>query len=199
MTIQIALLITSSKSVVNIINAIKDRFDQPDLLKSDQIFSNVEQLLLKAISKKSYGDELRRISERYSGDFNSLVISSRLDLLPTIFEENSPCNFEEIVGDLQSTPQHQLLICNVITTIGLVLTNGFTCATAERSFSMAWRMKTWLRSTMMYKQFNSLAVLNTHKEILDDLSLAEVRIDFVDGRPNRQNEFGVFLETDLSL
>ena len=55
----------------NIINAIKDRFDQPGY----QIFSDIEQLLLKAISKESYGDELIRISERYSGDFDSLVIS----------------------------------------------------------------------------------------------------------------------------
>ena len=42
----------------NIINAIKDRFDQPGY----QIFSDVEQLLLKAIWKESYGCELRRIS-----------------------------------------------------------------------------------------------------------------------------------------
>ena len=173
----------------NIINAIKDRFDEPGY----QIFSDVEQLLLKAISKESYGDELRRISERHSGDFDLLLISSELDLLPTIFEENSPCNFEEIVRDLQSTPQHQRLICNVITIIRLVLTNGSTSATAERSFSMARRMKTWLRSTMTQKRFNSLAVLNTHKEILDELSLVEVGNDIVDGRPNRWNEFGVFL------
>ena len=120
-------------------------------------------------------------------------------MLPTIFEENSPCNFEEIVRDLQSTPQHQRLICNVITIIRLVLTNGSTSAAAERSFSMARRMKTWLRLTMTQKRFNSLAVLNTHKEILDELSLVEVGNDFVDGRPTRRNEFGVFLETDLSL
>ena len=179
----------------NIINAIKDRFDQPGY----QVSSDVEQLLLKAISKESYGDELRRILETYSGDFDSLIISSELDLLLTIFEENSPCNFEEIIGDLQSTPQHLYLICNVITIIRLVLTNGSTSATAERSFSMARRMKTWLRSTITQKRFNSLAVLNTHKEILDELSLVEVENDFVDGRSNRRNEFGVFLETDLSL
>ena len=52
---------------------------------------------------------------------------------------------------------------------------------------------------MTQKRFNFLAVLNTHKEILDELSLVEVGNDFVDGRPNRRNEFGVFLETDLSL
>ena len=178
----------------NIINAIEDRFDQP----GDQIFSDVEQLLLKAISKESYGDELRRISERYSGDFDSLVISSELDLLATIFEENPPCNFEEIVRDLQSTPQHQHLICNVTTIILLVLTNGSTSAIAERSFSMARRMKTWFRSTMTQKRFNSLPVLNTHKEILAELSLVEVGNDFADGRLNRQNGFDVFLETDLS-
>ena len=100
---------------------------------------------------------------------------------------------------MQSTPQHQLLICNIITIIRLVLTNGSTSATTERSFSMARRMKTWLRSTIKQKRFNSLVVLNTHKEILDELSLVEVGNDFVDGRPTRRNEFGVFLETDLSL
>ena len=63
---------------------------------------------------------------------------------------------------------------------------------AERSFSMARRMETWLRSTITHKRFNSLAILNTYKEILDELSLVEVRNDFVDGRLNRRNEFGVF-------
>ena len=52
---------------------------------------------------------------------------------------------------------------------------------------------------MTQKQFNSLAVLNTHKEIVDKLSLVEVGNDFVDGRPNRRNKFGVFLDTPLSL
>ena len=172
----------------SIINAIKNWFGQPGY----QIFSGVEQLLLKTISKENHGDELRRISERYSSDFGWLVISSELDLLLAIFEENSPCNFEEVERDLQSTPQHQRLLCNVLTIIRLVLTNGSTSATAELSFSMARRMKTWLRLTMTQKQFNSLAVLNTHKEILDELSLLEVGNDFVDGRPNRRNEFGVF-------
>ena len=52
---------------------------------------------------------------------------------------------------------------------------------------------------MAQERFNSLAVLNTHKEILAKLSLLEVGNDFVDGRTNRWNKFGVFLETDLSL
>ena len=53
-------------------------------------------------------------------------------------------------------------------------------------------MKAWLRSTLTQKRFNSLAVLNTHKEILDELSLAVVGNDFVDGQRNRRNEFGAF-------
>ena len=120
-------------------------------------------------------------------------------MLPTISEENSPCNFEEILRDLQSAQQHKPLVCNVITIIRLVLTNGSTSATAERSFSIAWRMKTWLRWTMTQKRLNSLAVLNTHKEIVDKLSLVEVENGFVDGRPNRRNEFGDFFETHLPL
>ena len=64
---------------------------------------------------------------------------------------------------------------------------------------MKRRMKTWLRLTMTKKRFNSFAVLNTPKEILDKLLLVEVGNDSVDGRTDRRNEFGVFLETDLSL
>ena len=41
----------------------------------------------------------------------------------------------------------------------IVLTSG---ATPERSFWMQRRLKTWIRSTMAQKRYNSLAILNTH-------------------------------------
>ena len=61
-----------------------------------------------------------------------------------------------------------------------------------QQLSVQNEMKTWNRSTVTQKRLNSLAFLNTHKEILDELSLLEVGNDFVDGRPNRRNEFGFF-------
>ena len=80
--------------------------------------------------------------------------------------------------------------------IKIVLTSGATSATPERSFSMARRLKTWLRSTMTQKRFNSLAVLNANKAIVDNLSLTDIANDFVESRLTRRDDFGVFLETD---
>lgn len=178
-----------------IINAIKDRFNQPGY----QTFSNVEQLLLKAIAKVNYEDELKQVSEVYAGDFDALTIKSELYLLPTIFKNSSPCNFDDIVKKFQEAPQHQQqLIATIIAIVRLVLTCGATSATPERSFSMARRLKTWLRATMSQKRFNSLSILNTYKEILDDLSSIDIANDFLDGRSNRHGEFGTFTENDLS-
>jgi len=42
-------------------------------------------------------------------------------------------------------------------------------ATAERSFSLLQRLKTWLRNTMMQDRLTGLAVMNFHHEIPVDI------------------------------
>ena len=79
----------------------------------------------------------------------------------------------------------------------VVLVNGGTTATPERSFSMARRSKTWLRSTMKQRRFNSLSILNSSKPLVDKLPLVKVTNEFAEKRPNRRNEFGLFTESDL--
>ena len=44
----------------------------------------------------------------------------------------------------------------ILTSVHLILMNPATSCTPERSFSVARRIKTWLRSTMMTKRFNNL-------------------------------------------
>ena len=90
------------------------------------------------------------------------------------------------------------LIRNVVLIARLVLTNGATSATPERSFSTLRRLKTWLRSTMKQKRFNSLTLLNENPDIVDKMSLIDVANEFVSLHPSRLNIFGKITDKDLS-
>ena len=50
---------------------------------------------------------------------------------------------------------------------------------------------------MGQKRYNSLAIINTHTDIIDKLSLIEVAKRFTGVQEKRQNEFGTFKENDL--
>ena len=89
------------------------------------------------------------------------------------------------------------MIKNIWTIIRIVLTSGATSATPELYFSMQRRIKTWLRSTIGQKRFNSLSVLNAHTDIVDNFSLIEVAERFANAKEKRRNEFGTFTEKDL--
>ena len=134
------------------LNSIKNRFNQPGY----QFFSNIEQLLLRAINKESYTSEMETLSETHNGDFNLFLIFSKLALLPTIRKDFVPINFEDILNTLQLVSQDKRsLISNVVAVIRVVLTNGATSASLECLFSMTRRLKTWLCSTVSQKMFNS--------------------------------------------
>ena len=81
------------------------------------------------------------------------------------------------------------LMPNIVHVVKLLLINPATSCTPERSFSTARRLKTWLRSTMKSRRFNSLSLLHVHKDKLD---LNEAGNEFVEARENRYNIFGKF-------
>ena len=89
------------------------------------------------------------------------------------------------------------LMPNITKIAKLLLVNGATTATPERSFSTARRLKNWLRSSMKQKRFNSLAILNTHKPFTDKIDFIKVGNCFVNSQDVRQNYFGKFIEEDL--
>ena len=55
------------------------------------------------------------------------------------------------------------MITEVIVICKLLLVNPATSAIGELSFSMARRVKTWLRANMKQQRFNTVALLHTHK------------------------------------
>ena len=80
---------------------------------------------------------------------------------------------------LKAAPVERKLIPNVVLLCMILYVGPTTSATAERSFSLARRIKIWTRSTMSQKRFNDIAVLTVHKELTDKLDLLSISNEFV--------------------
>ena len=79
------------------------------------------------------------------------------------------------------------------------MVNPAKTATRERSFSLAHRIKTWQRAAMSQRRFNSLAILNCHKDETDKIDLASVGDDFVSKHNERYRTFGTFVKDDFNV
>ena len=161
------------------------------------MYAETEQLLLKAAKKQDITDELKVLQRNFEDDYDANSIEAELPLLPAIFQCH-PINFEDIVQTFQSiSREKRLLMKNIACIIKIILTNGATSATPERSFSMLRRIKTWMRSRMSQKRLNSLSIIYCHKSILEELPLVDVANEFVGVQPDRRNSFGRFTEKDI--
>ena len=74
--------------------------------------------------------------------------------------------------------------------------NPATCVTSERPFSLARRIKTCIRSTMMPKQFNSLSISNCPKTETSNLNVLVVTNEFMS---HRTKTFGLFVDEDTNV
>lgn len=73
--------------------------------------------------------------------------------------------------------------------IKLLLTSPQTVCIAERSFSGLRRQKTYLSSTSTQQRTNCLALLNHHREIVNEFDLDQIADDFISRCATRSNTF----------
>ena len=140
---------------------------------------------------------MAQMTQIYGNDVDVAVLPTELAILQTLTKETNPQHAADLFTVMRSLRKETLLIPNVIKILKLLLVNGATSATPERSFSTARRLKTWLRSTMSQKRFNTLAILNTHKELTDKICFVKVGNIFVESQSKRYNHFGKFLQEDI--
>ena len=89
-------------------------------------------------------------------------------------------------------------ISEIITLGKLLHVNPETSVNGERSFSLARRVKTWLRSNMVQKRLNTIVILNSRKERIENLEIIDVANKLVQVNDNRKRNFGTFTVEDLS-
>ena len=112
-----------------------------------------------------------------------------------MFDEGQLQHFKDVYTLLKEVGYSQLsLISNTITICKLLLVNPASTATAERSFSVARRIKTWMRSNMLALRLNSVSILHTHthKFIQDKLDLKAIANEFISNNDRRKSTFGRF-------
>ena len=87
----------------------------------------------------------------------------------------------------------------VTTMVQLYLSISVITATAERTFSVLRRLKTYLRTDMSQKRLNNALLLHVHKDYTDKLDMIKIANDFVQSKSNERNRrryFEIFREFD---
>ena len=173
-----------------ICSTIEDRFRQPGY----QLYSNLEQLLLKAVCKENYSSEFDFVTKFYGPDLNVHALETQLQIFATNFiMEGKKTSIKDILKYLRNISSAQRALLSEICIIAkLILVMPSTNAVSERSFSALRRVKTYLRSTMKQTRLNHLMILHVHKDITDSLNLNDIGNKFVRCSEHRLSVFGHF-------
>ena len=178
----------------SIILVIKEKFNQP----SFQAYIKMESFLPKAIDRSCTKEEHFFLHENYHGDIEVDYLGPKQEVWKTIFRDSKPTCFRDIHKTITALlSSKKLMIATFTKLCEPILVNSATSCTAERSFSTAQRLKTWLRFTMTNQRFNSLVVLNTYKTFTDKLDLCKIGNDFISKNDERYNQFGRFTEANF--
>ena len=174
---------------------IKDRFKQPSFI----IYQRLESLLTRALVEEieSLETEIEEIG-KINDEVDVNMLPAHLVLFRTMMDNEKLTCFHDILLEVQKLNEHQKMsIRSVVTIVNLLNVNPCSSASAERSFSAARRSKTWLRSTMSQKRFNSVTTLNVHKLRTDKIDIVDVANKFVGNCDNRLKHFGRFTKDDM--
>ena len=165
-----------------VVSSIEERFDQTSFK------AYMESLLIGVLSSQDVSSQMDHMKENCS-----------LELLKVLIKDAQINCFADVLKTVKSLTDHERhMITEVIVICKLLLVNPATSATSERWFSMARRVKTWLRANMKQQRFNNVALLNTHKARTDKIRLLDVANEFVQRNENRFRNFGKFTDLDLS-
>lgn len=177
-----------NETVDAVSNCVKERFLNTGL----QQLILVEKECVSAVADATV--KLENSKAFFKNDIDTDRLSLHLSMLGDIASQKKVpiTSVYEIRKFLQSDGSLCDLLAEATKCIKLLRTVPVTTATAERSFSALRRLKSYLRSTMQQRRLNSIAVLNTHQNILDNLDLRPLLNDFVKRNSVRRTIFAIY-------
>ena len=173
---------------------VRYRFDQTSLL----VFENLESLLIKTLKGEETSVEMKIAREKYATDVNMTDLNVELATFKVSTKDKQIEHFHDLLKEMRllKNPEKKFLV-NVCKICRILAVNAASSATAERTFSLVRRVKNWMRSTMLPTRFNSVSILNFHKDRTDKLDLIKIANAFVQPDDNRMRIFGKFTKDDL--
>ena len=177
-----------------IISAISERFNQPSFVA----YKNLESLLINFLNGKDISSEMEFLRINYAEDIGHDYLLPQLEIFKLLMKAKKIDCFADILDAVKNFASNEKnMISEIIIICKLLHVNPAISATGERSFSMARRVKTWLRAKMSHQRFNHVAILNAHKARTDKVRLVDIANEFVSRNENRKRNFGTFTEADL--
>lgn len=172
--------------VVN--NCVKERYNNTGL----QQLLLVEKECVSAV--RDNNSKLEKTKAFFKDDVDTERLALHLSMLGDIATQKQVpvTSLYEMRKFLQSDSSVRSLLTEATKCIKLLRTVPVSTSTAERSFSALRRLKSYLRTTMTQRRLNSIAVLNAHQEILDDLDLRPLVNDFVKRNAVRRSMFALY-------
>ena len=170
---------------------LKERFNQPSFAKVHA----VEEVIEAAAS----GQEVeipKTVRELYQDDIDMDRLRVQLRMLPDVCKQRgSNPKAADVIADVSAAirsgnPVFAQMLKEVCTLMRLYLTLPVTTATAERTFSVLRRTKTYLRSTMTQVRLNAAMLCHVHKERADDLDASAIAKAFGKWNDRRRHYFG---------
>ena len=159
-------------------------------------------LILNNASRKPYGKELKSILDFYGTDLNLLLLPIHLEILCQSFASAEDISLSAVIEYVQKCSAQVLgLMSQVAILIKLILIMPTSNASSERAFSSIWRIKSYLRSTMLQQRLLiHLMLLHVHNDHTDGLELVDIANKFITSSVHHQHVFGMkFKDSDLAL
>ena len=118
--------------------------------------------------------------------------------LPMFHSSFSYTSVDQALAHIRaSSPAVKELFSEVMKLIRCLLVLPASSCVAERSFSSPRRLKTYLRSTMVQKRLNNVAICHVHQSVLMKIPITEVIAEFVSLNHERQRTFGSVAATTM--
>ena len=149
---------------------IENHFQQKDY----KTYSTLEQLIIKAVIKKDYLQELNEVVSFYVSDFSKSELETQLELLGQMEIAISGHNLQFCAIHkcfLSLPPAHLSLLSQVSLLVKLIALMPATNAVSERSASALCCVKSYLRSSMTQVRLNNMMVVHIHKTLTDVKSI----------------------------
>ena len=151
------------------------RFDQNNF----SLIRQIEKLLIDA-SNAVFGEIPESIRKTYADDINFDKLSVQLKMLPDLLQGkfSRVTKLQTLCNVFNEKPISKALLREVHILLKIYLTVPVTTATAERSFSVLRRVKTYLRSSISQQRLNHCMLLYLFKEKIESLNLVRIASQF---------------------
>ena len=131
------------------LDLIKERFHV------DEAIVALEDVLIRYPETEASEMAIRTVSEVFTVDVDAKVLRLEVKTVRLIKQDKDEWHVLDFVSEFQSDSMLRVVLPNICSCLHLLLVQASTTCTAERAFSVMWRLRTYLRITCWSSSFQS--------------------------------------------